>query len=358
MKRPSDNLEHLLSLSISAFVLLSVLSLVETVLGSQPANEPDLKAKPRHESGIDLKMIPFRIIYETYRKTNGKSNWELCLINPDGTNETNLTQTPDVDEMYPHFSPDGRKISFVTDERTEKGKVRNVYYMNADGSDRVKVADHARWPCWSPDAKTVAYLKDEYYERHSTRPYSTKGLFFYDLATRRHKQHPNRDLCHLYNICWSPDGKWFLANVTGGMGFGSAIVVIEAQGNRVFDLTKYGVEGCRPDLCFDGKTMGWAMSNEIEVYLADMDLTLSIPRVTNLRGIAKCREGHFVNQADFSPDGQYIAFSSGPAGNYEVGWKSPGWNICVGDLEGNWLQITTDGKHNKEPDWMPVSENI
>jgi hypothetical protein len=26
-----------------------------------------------------------------------------------------------------------------------------------------------------------------------------------------------------------------------------------------------------------------------------------------------------------------------------------GWNICVGDLNGNWVQITTDGNHNKEP---------
>jgi Tol biopolymer transport system component len=257
--------------------------------------------------------------------------------------------------MYPHFSPDGERICFVTDERTEKGKVRNVYYMNADGNGRVKVADHARWPCWSPDGQTIAYLKDEYYERHSTRPYGTKGLYFYDMATRRHEQHQNTDLYHLYNICWSPNGRWFFANVTGAMGFGNAIVAIEAEGNSVFDLTKYGVEGCRPDLCFDGRTIGWAKSNEIEVYLADIDLTLSMPRVANLRGVAKCQEGHFVNQADFSPDGHYIAFSSGPAGNYDIGKKSPGWNICVGDLNGNWVQITTDGKHNKEPDWVPAS---
>ncbi len=31
-----------------------------------------------------------------------------------------------------------------------------------------------------------------------------------------------------------------------------------------------------------------------------------------------------------------------------------GWNICVADLNGNWVQITSDGNHNKEPDWVPI----
>lgn len=196
---------------------------------------------------MNLAAIPFKIIYETYRETDGRENWELYLINADGSNATNLTRTPDVDEMYPHASPDGTKICFVTDEKKAKSKVRNVYYMNIDGTGRVKVADHAREPCWSPDGKTIAYLKDEY-ERYTTRPYGTKGLFFYDIATAKHEQHPNRDLLHIFNICWSPESKWFVANVVGGMGLGkSQHLQLSLSANQKFttiSLTKFSISTC------------------------------------------------------------------------------------------------------------------
>jgi Tol biopolymer transport system component len=227
--------------------------------------------------------------------------------------------------------------------------------MNIDGTGRVKVADNARQPCWSPDGKTIAYVKSEY-ERYTTRALGTKGLFFYDISTGRHEQHPNRDLHHIYNISWSADSKWFVASVSGGMGFGHTIIAFEAQGTGVFNLKKYGIKGCRPDLSSDGRTIGWAEISEVDVYVADIDLTLLLPRVADVRGVAKCAKGYNVNHTDFSPDSRYVAFGYGPAANYSVGSKTPGWNICVSDLTGKWVQITTDGNHNKEPDWVPIGK--
>ena len=29
---------------------------------------------------------------------------------------------------------------------------------------------------------------------------------------------------------------------------------------------------------------------------------------------------------------------------------------CIGDLTGRWVQITDDGHHNKEPDWVPFGQ--
>ncbi|TKJ35042.1 MAG: hypothetical protein CEE38_16430 [Planctomycetes bacterium B3_Pla] len=353
MRITFDYKKHISFPCILFYLWLCIFSFVQTTQSSQPVNEDEPSVGPNEKSGIDLKAIPFKIIYETFRETDGKENWELFLMNADGSNATNLTRTPDVDEMCPHASPDGTKVCFVADEGTGRNKVRNVYYMNIDGTGRVKVADNARQPCWSPDGKTIAYVKGEY-ERYTTRAYGTKGLFFYDIATGSHEQHPNKELHHIYNICWSPDGKWFVASVTGGMGFGGSNIAFEAHGTGVFDLKKYGIDGCRPDLSPDGGTIGWAEISEVDVYVADIDLTLSMPRVAALRGVAKCETGNCVNHTDFSPDGRYIAFGYGPEVYYEVGRKAAGWNICVGDLTGKWVQITTDGKHNKEPDWVPI----
>jgi len=331
---------------------LCTFSFVETTPGAQPVTESQLPQQPCDKSEFNLTAVPFKIVHETYRETDGKENWELYLINADGSDATNLTRTPDVDEMYPHASPDGTKVCFVADEGTGRNKVRNVYYMNIDETGRVKVADNAREPCWSPDGKMIAYTEGEY-ERYTTRAYGSKGLFFYDLGTGKHEQHPNKDLHHIYNVCWSPEGSWFVAIVTGGMGFDHNIIAFEAHGTTVFDLNKYGIDGCRPDLSFDGRKITWGQT-DWDLYVADIDLTLSVPRVADIRGVVKCRKEYYVSHTDFSPDGRYIAFSYGPEVNYSVGVKAPGWNICVSDLTGKWVQVTTDGNHNKEPDWVPV----
>ena len=306
---------------------------------------------PREE--LKLEEIPFKIVFETYRTTDGKENWELYLMNADGSNPINLTRTPDLDEMYPHVSPDGTKICFVVDEGTGRKKTRSVNYMNIDGTGRVKVAENARQPCWSPDGKSIAYLKGEF-ERYSTREYATSELFFYDLQTRQHRPHPNKTLHHLYAICWSPDGNWFLAAVHGGMGYSDTILAFEANGTRVFDLERWGVRGCRPDFSLDGKKMTWG-ETDWDLCVADIDLTSRAPQVANVRKVVRCLRAAKVYHVDFSPDSRYIAFSFGPFdGGQQVGGKAKGWNICVSDLTGKWVKITTDGNHNKEPDWVPI----
>jgi Tol biopolymer transport system component len=335
--------------------------------GGRVQNRLRLKKVPSPRWELKLEEIGFKIVFETYRETDGKENWELYLMNADGSDPVNLTNTPDVDEMYPHASPDGTRICFVVDEEIEKErypanrprsrssrrKTRSVYYMNIDGTGLVKVAGNARQPCWSPDGKSIAYLKGEY-ERYSTREYATSQLFIYDLQTREHKLHPNRALHHVYAICWSPDGNWFFAAVLGGMGYSDTIIAFEANGMRVFDLGRWGVKGCRPDLSVDGRTMTWG-ETDWDLCVADIDLTSRAPRVANIRKVVTCLRAAKVYHVDLSPDDRYIVFSFGPVrGGQQVGGKARGWNICVGDLTGKWVKITTDGNHNKEPDWVPI----
>jgi len=307
---------------------------------------------PSSRNEINLKNIPFKIVYETYRETGGKENWELYMINADGSNPVNLTNTPDADEMYPHVSPDGAKICCVVDEIVGGEKVRNVYWMNIDGSGRVKVADNARQPCWGPDSKTIAYLPGEF-KRYTIQDYATKGVFFYDTATRQHTEHPNKNLYHLYNICLSPDGQWFLATVHGGMGYSHAILAFKVDGMNVYDLTKFGVTGCRPDFSLDGKRLTWGKT-DWDLFIADINFSSGEPRVTNVHQVVRCSADDEVYHTDFSPDGKYITFSSGPKATEMVGGMAPGWNICVSDLTGKWVVITADGNHDKEPDWVPI----
>jgi Tol biopolymer transport system component len=81
-----------------------------------------------------------------------ETDYEICVVNADGTGMYRLTSTPE-DESMPAWSPDGKKIAFVSE--------RAVYVMNADGSHRTKLP----WPkgllpeiwAWSPDGMTIAF---------------------------------------------------------------------------------------------------------------------------------------------------------------------------------------------------------
>src|SRR6266568_3163432 len=73
----------------------------------------------------ELKSYRHKIVYET----NRDGNFELYLCNADGSNPVNLTNTKDIDELYPKPAPDGTKICFVADEGTGDAKVRNIYCM-------------------------------------------------------------------------------------------------------------------------------------------------------------------------------------------------------------------------------------
>jgi len=325
----------------------------DALCGTRAGNKSRLKKMPSPREDLDLGEIPYKILFESYRDTDGRLNWELYQMNADGSNQVNLTRTPDLDEMYPHASPDGTKISFVVDEGRGRNKIRSVYYMNIDGTGRVKVATNARQACWSPDSKKIAYLLGEY-NRYSTREYATSELVIYDLQSRQYKPHPNTSLHHIYAICWPPDGNWFFAAVHGGMGYSDTILAFDANGTRLFDLEKWGVRGCRPDISRDGKRMTWG-ETDWDLCVGDIDLSGREPRIINVKKIVQCERKWKVYHVDFSPDSKYITFSFGPSsGGQQVGGRARGWNICVTDLKGKWVKITTDGSHNKEPDWVPI----
>jgi Tol biopolymer transport system component len=333
--------------------------LVAGMLAGQAAAADEKPAKSTVSEGTStappawLKDIPYRLVYETYRE----SNWELFMADADGSNPVNLTKTPEINELYPHVSPDGAKISFLVTSGKGPATRRSAWYMNIDGTGRKKVADDVREACWSPDGTAIALLKAEFPNRYVHEDYASKGLAVYDMATGKITEHPNKDIHHLLGLCWAPDGQWFVATVFGGMGYGHTTLALEARGTKVFELH---IPGCRPDVSLDGKRLAWG-SSVAELSIADLDLSGRQPAVRNQRVSLQTSSGTRVYHIDWSPDGKYVAFSRGPeksdmgASPGWIGVTAKGWNIFVGDpATGKWVQITTDGNSNKEPDWVPL----
>ena len=84
-------------------------------------------------------------------------NYEIYMMNPDGSEQVNLTLHPAID-LDAAWSPTGEQILFVSD----RGGTRDLYLMDADGSNvrrvfKRKIEVWRTRPTWSPDSKQFAY---------------------------------------------------------------------------------------------------------------------------------------------------------------------------------------------------------
>ena len=75
-------------------------------------------------------------------------NYEIYVMNADGSNPHNLSNNPANDED-PVWSPDGSQIAFDT----KRGGNNEIYVMNADGSNQHNLSSNPaddRHPAWRP----------------------------------------------------------------------------------------------------------------------------------------------------------------------------------------------------------------
>lgn len=86
---------------------------------------------------------------------NARGNLEVELVNVAGDVRVALTDHPERD-YDPAWSPDGTRIAFTS----ERDGNANVYLMNADGGGVTQLTDDPAGdfrPAWSPDGTTIAF---------------------------------------------------------------------------------------------------------------------------------------------------------------------------------------------------------
>ena len=339
---------------------VSVIGLILGLVTRSGSGAEALKSK--------LDATPFRIAYESYVS----NNWEIFVCDANGSHAVNLTQTPGAHEHYPQVSPDATKIAFTQDDGEGRTAVRSLWVMDIDGKNRRKHADHAREQFWRPDSKRIGFLPQEY-PKFKVMDYYTKGMNFYELATGKVEPHVNSSkLHHLYNPGFAPNGKWIVSTVHAGMGVGHAILLIEANGDRIINLN---IPGCRPCISPDGKQLAWGSSDH-DIIAAPLDTDASDPKVGEWRVQVNDAKNH-IYHVDWSPDSRFLSLSRGPEGHGDaakagtfqsaceiVGVYATGWDLFAISAEqagkvdlskpddSKWTAITTDGNSNKESAWF------
>jgi TolB protein len=111
-------------------------------------------------------------------------------MDADGTNVQRLTDTPDERELSPRFSPDGKRIAYVS----EFSDGWSVWHMAADGTDARKIAGDyafAEFPAWMPEANEIFFAaieREGEIASNATDIYASTGsntahIFSVDLET-------------------------------------------------------------------------------------------------------------------------------------------------------------------------------
>ena len=90
---------------------------------------------------------------------------EIFAMDRNGRNRVRLTQLEGIiSDRRPAWSPDGTKIAFYSNRDAQEpaqGIEHDIYVMNADGSNIVRLTHHPsadRVPAWSPDGRWIAFM--------------------------------------------------------------------------------------------------------------------------------------------------------------------------------------------------------
>ena len=261
-------------------------------------------------------------------------NIEIYVMDGDGKNQRRVTVHPNIDR-YPTWSPDGKKIAFVSNRNNVNKDHMQVWVIDADGKNPVRLTDGVvdANPDWSPDGKLIAYDTD----RDPEAPDLSPRVIFVMDADGQNKRQLVEEPGWSTHPSWSPDGKR-IAFVSDRHGQIDQIYAMDADGQNQRRITDDLENKRMPSWSNDGRRIAYVANHRL--YVVDSN-------GENQRKLTKIMGD---DHPTWSPDSDTIAFQSwgrdGDFGIYTIDVRSGAVNPF------DQLQ----GRGGSEPDWLYPGE--
>ncbi|MCA9932815.1 MAG: PD40 domain-containing protein [Ardenticatenaceae bacterium] len=269
-------------------------------------------------------------------------NWELYLVQPDGSGLTRLTDNDRVDTS-PSWSPDGRQIVY----RSRVAGSSDILIMHADGTnirnlvqDPEDSIDDEFYPRWQPDGDMIALYTDRFYDpsaecawhRLAIMPVTGGKDNIQVLDAHRTEQE---------TLTWSPDGRSIVYSSRCDMTADSSVDLFQwnIETDKVTQVVNDDYINAAPVFSHNGRFLAYHSVREgnTDIFILDLET------------------GELVNITDhpakdsyptWSPDDSQVAFVSDRDGNDD---------IFVMNADGsNPRNITNHPAKDFEPAWSPA----
>ena len=292
---------------------------------------------------------------------------DIYVMNQDGSDQRALTVrtekgvTIHLGAVAPVWSPDGKKLAFVT----PTDNLPNLYVISADGSDLRRLARNANNPTWSPDSEQIAFEK--YMLQSKASGFARSSLYVVNadgsdqrLLTRG----PARVSGGVRAPAWSPVGERIAFGTVRYTQKGfiyDDIYVVNTSGGGQRNLTRGSSSDYPPAWSPDGKSIAFirgphpSVNSFVEesftaknIYVMNAD---GGPlRLLTTQATIQVDAEHPTLSLAWRPDGKEIAYVAGATDAF---YQREIWIVNVVGHERRLLP-----RRGNHPTWSPDSKRV
>jgi dipeptidyl aminopeptidase/acylaminoacyl peptidase len=228
---------------------------------------------------------------------DGNELWDVFVVASEGGDAVNLTNTPDVREQSPRWSPDGQLIALDIKDRSATSydlavldfathRVRNLTHEQAPDRSWTSVA-------WSADGGTLYATRYEI-------SFQDADVYAVEVATGKLTNlTPHRGKVVAVGTSLSPDGKTLLVTSNEHGGYQN-VALLDIATRKLRWATDTQWEASAGDFSPDGNSFTYTLNADgrVDAYLVD-SATLKANRIPAAGGV----NGFAGNPGSFSPSG-------------------------------------------------------
>lgn len=230
----------------------------------------------------------------------------------------------------PSWSPDGSRIAFASNRAD--GRNIDIYVMHADGSNIVRLTDHAaadQDPTWAADGQSLFFTSER----------NGRGEIFRVWLNDKRVERMTSGFSRAIMPAASPDGRY--------LAFAAQLLIdfqIELLDLKTGERRSVGTAGgaCRPAFAPDSQEMAY-------VHLDSEPSRLEAVKETGRRTVIADRQLWSYYPA-YSPDGRFLAFSVSPEHH-----EGEDWDLAITDAArpGAITKLTVGKGNDRVPEWRP-----